>query len=133
VRAIREDDLLLESPGLGDQVVPLGALLGEGQADEVHPSGVEVPQHGPPVLQADVDAHAGLATEGTDQLDVEPVGLTVPIDVLVGRERRVAAVDDDGRVDRGLGRPHGGAQGEDAEGEAAPRPSPPNRPQEGRR
>ena len=133
VRAVREHDLLLESPGLGDQVVPLGALLGEGQADEVHPSGVEVPQHGPPVLQADVDAYAGLATEGTDQLDVEPVGLTVPIDVLVGRERRVAAVDDDGRVDRRLGRPRGGAHGEDAEGEAASRPSPPYRPQEGRR
>ena len=134
VGAVREHDLLLEGPGLRDQVVPARALLGEGKADEVHPARVQVLQHRPPVLQTHVDPDAGLLAEGTDQLDVEPAGRALRIHVFVGRERRVSAVHDgDGDGTAGLRLRPRPAQREDAQGQAARGPSPLGRRQEGRR
>ncbi len=77
---------LRQRPGLIEQLIAGGALLGVRQEHHVGLAGVELAHALVARAEPDLDRHAGLARERANQVDVEALRLALLVEVLVGRE-----------------------------------------------
>ncbi len=92
---------LRQRPRLIEQLIAGGAVLGVREEHHVGLAGVELPHALFARAQPDLDRHARFARQRANQVDVEALRLALVVEVFVGRELAVAAVDKRPRV-RGL-------------------------------
>ena len=87
-------DDLRQCPGLVEQLILGGAVVGVRQEHHVGLAGVELRHALVARAQANLHRQAGFAREGTHQLDVEALRRAVVVEILVGRKLAIPAVDD---------------------------------------
>jgi hypothetical protein len=88
---------LRERPGVIQQLVAAGALLGVRQEHDVGFAGVELAHALFANTEPDLHRHPRLARQRANQLDVEAGRPAVLVEILVGRELLIAAVHERSR------------------------------------
>ena len=92
--ALREESRLAQCPRFGHEIEVGKARLRVTERHDIHFARRDRRHDALPDAKTDLDVHVSLASEGPDQLDVEPLGHSRIVEVLEGRRRVVAAVND---------------------------------------